>query len=67
MGEFGELLTGSEAVNLEGKPIDVSEADVIKLMGALMEQFTNTTNPEKRNESIVQYGLTSLSKLTVRF
>ena len=53
VGEFGELLTGQEAVNLEGKSTDVSEADVIKLMGLLMEQFTNTTNPEKRNDSIV--------------
>ena len=32
-----------------------------------MENFANHTNPEKRNDVIVEYGLTALSKLTVRF
>lgn len=47
MGEFGELLTGQEATGLDGRSVDVSEADVVSLLGSLMEQFTNTTNPEK--------------------
>lgn len=67
IGEFGELLVGSEAVNASGVATEVSEADAINLIGVLMEAFTNTTNPEKRNDSIVEYGLTALSKLTVRF
>jgi len=67
IGEFGELLTGTEAVDLEGKATDVSEAEVVKLLGSIMDSFTNTTNPEKKNDSIVEYGLTAISKLTVRF
>ena len=40
---------------------------MVSLISTLMESFANTTNPEKRNDVIVEYGLTALSKLTVRF
>jgi len=52
---------------LNGSPTDVSENDVVSLIGSSMDSFANTTNPEKRNDVIVEYGLTALSKLTVRF
>ena len=52
---------------MNGTPTDVSENDVVTLIGSSMESFANTTNPEKRNDVIVEYGLTALSKLTVRF
>jgi len=54
-------------MDLAGKPTEISEFDVIKLVGSVVESFTNTTNMEKKNDSIVEYGLTALSKLTVRF
>lgn len=67
LGEFGELLVGADTVDLEGNPASVSENEVVSLIGSAMESFANTTNPEKRSDVIVEYGLTALSKLTVRF
>ena len=67
IGEFGELLTGAQATDLEGQMTSVTEQDVVSLFSTVMENFANHTNPEKRNDVIVEYGLTALSKLTVRF
>jgi hypothetical protein len=70
VGEFGELLTGGDAEDLDGNPVTISESEVIESIGSAMELYFNTTKIDLKDgvqQVIVQYGLTALSKLTVRF
>ena len=65
IGEFGEHLLYGTTLAADDTPIQVDEIEVIELFEKVMQEHKQKTG--ERSEIIVEYALTALSKLTVRF
>ena len=65
IGEFGEHLLYGTTLAADDTPIQVDELEVIELFEKVMQEHKQKIG--ERSEVIVEYALTALSKLTVRF
>ena len=55
---------------MDGNSTSITEGEIVETIGSAMELYFNTTKIDLKDgvqQVIVQYGLTALSKLTVRF
>ena len=64
IGEFGELLISGETVEMDNTPINVTETEAIQMISDVMDNYKDKSD---KGDIIMQYCLTALSKLTVRF
>lgn len=64
IGEFGELLVSGQTMEMDDTPINVSEEEAVETIKKVMEHYQDKGD---KGNTIIQYSLIALSKLTVRF
>ena len=62
-GEFGEMLVNGSCKNPDGNPIVVSDSEIIGIYTAILDDHNKKGD---RSDIIIMWGLTALSKLSIR-
>ena len=63
VGEFGEMLVNGSCKNPDGNPIVVSDTEIIEQYASILEDHNKRGD---RSDIIIMWGLTALSKLSIR-
>ena len=61
MGEFGEMLVNGTCKNPDGSPLIVEDSDIIGIYEEILKN-----DRRERNDIIIMWCLTALSKLSIR-
>ena len=66
VGEFGEMLINGSCKNPDGDPIIVDDSEIIETYEKILSANKATSLTTERNDIIVMWCLTALSKLSIR-
>jgi len=65
-GEFGEMLVNGSCKNPDGDPILVQDSEIIEIYEKILKANKSSALSTDRNDIIVMWCLTALSKLSIR-